>query len=111
MFCKVLQEKNNIVAGIAVFPDHHPKEWMRACVIEKLTQLMGLPNDSDRVTPSIFNDKSRYFSLTEHDRLLLRVLYDARMKAGTARANALVLARQIWTRSGPDNRPQRGPSA
>jgi hypothetical protein len=29
---------------------------MRACVVEELTRVLGLPNDSDAVKPSIFND-------------------------------------------------------
>ena len=94
-FAKFFKKKNNIVAGIVVFPDHLRKVQSRTCVIEELTQLLGLPNDSDRVAPSIFNDKSLYIDLTDHYRLLLRVLYDARMKAGMSRAEALLLARRI----------------
>jgi len=39
-------------------------------VVEELTKVLGLPSDSSAVAPSIFNDYSRYFEQTEHDRLL-----------------------------------------
>ena len=68
---------------------------MRACVVEELTQVLGLPNDSNAVQPSIFNDQSRFFELTEHDRLLVRILYDNRITPGMPRREALRLGREI----------------
>ena len=56
---------------------------------------MGLPNDSNDVYPSIFNDKGRLDDLSEQDVLLLRLLYDPRMKAGMSRDDALNTARRI----------------
>jgi DUF2927 family protein len=53
-----------------------------SCVVEELTQIMGLPNDSDKVFPSIFNDKSHDDYLSGLDYLLLNLLYDERMPAG-----------------------------
>jgi len=43
---------------------------------------MGLPNDSDKVFPSIFNDKSHDDYLSGLDLLLLKLLYRPEMKAG-----------------------------
>jgi Protein of unknown function (DUF2927) len=53
-----------------------------ACVHEELAQALGLPNDDDRVRPSIFNDNEEFALLTRHDEYLLRMLYDARLKPG-----------------------------
>ncbi|MBI5108897.1 MAG: DUF2927 domain-containing protein [Rhodocyclales bacterium] len=53
-----------------------------ACVVEELTQVLGLPNDSDKVYPSIFNDHSTDVFLTGLDVLLLRMLYDPRVLHG-----------------------------
>lgn len=53
-----------------------------SCVVEELTQVMGLVNDSDKVYPSIFNDKSHDDYLSGLDFLLLTLLYDRRIKAG-----------------------------
>ena len=94
-FAKFGTRKNEIRWAIAVFPDHHPKDYMRACVVEELTQVMGLPNDSNAVKPSIFNDHSRYFELTAHDRLMLKMLYDLRITVGMARRDALEIGRVI----------------
>jgi len=53
-----------------------------SCIVEELTQIMGLLNDADSVYPSIFNDKSYNELLTGLDYILLRVLYDKRVKVG-----------------------------
>ena len=73
-FAKFGTKKNEIRWAIAVFPSHHPKDYMRACVVEEMTQVLGLPNDSNAVKPSIFNDQSHYFELTPHDRLMVKML-------------------------------------
>ena len=67
----------------------------RPRIVEETTQSMGLPNDYKEVYPSVFNDSSRLDDLTEHDILLLRLLYDPRMKAGMKRDEALAVAREI----------------
>ena len=57
-----------------------------SCVVEELTQIMGLPNDSDHVYPSIFNDKSYDDYLSGLDYLLLTLLYNKNMKVGMNQA-------------------------
>jgi hypothetical protein len=52
------------------------------CIVEEITQILGLPNDSEKVFPSIFNDKSIDSLLSGLDYLLLKMLYDPRLKAG-----------------------------
>ena len=92
---RLFKKGDEIKTAVVLFPAHHPRNYLRACVVEELTQVLGLANDSDDVNPSIFNDKSAYFELTEHDRLLLRILYDKRMTIGLPRARAMSLAHQI----------------
>ncbi len=53
-----------------------------SCIVEEITQIMGLPNDSERVFPSVFNDKSYNELLTGLDYLLLKILYHPRIKVG-----------------------------
>lgn len=43
---------------------------------------MGLPNDSDQVFPSVFNDHSIDSFLSPLDYLLLRILYAPELKSG-----------------------------
>ncbi|MGR9073712.1 MAG: DUF2927 domain-containing protein [Gammaproteobacteria bacterium] len=66
-----------------------------SCIVEELTQMMGLPNDSEKVFPSIFNDKSYHSLLTGLDYLLLKILYDKRMIAGMTRAEADPVIKKI----------------
>lgn len=57
-----------------------------ACIVEELTQALGLIRDSDLVFPSIFNDKTRNALLTGLDEILLRLLSENEVKAGMSQA-------------------------
>jgi hypothetical protein len=65
-----------------------PVDYSRAkgrfldCVVEELTQVMGLPNDSDKVFPSIFNDHSIDSFPTGLDYVLLKLAYHPALHAG-----------------------------
>ncbi len=78
-----------------------PTDWasskgvLSACVVEETAQILGLPNDSDQVEFSIFNDRSRFMDLTEDDLTLIRLLYDSRLKPGMRRREALETVRRI----------------
>ncbi|MFT5482836.1 MAG: hypothetical protein ACI9GW_001490 [Halieaceae bacterium] len=65
------------------------------CVIEELTQIMGLVNDSDKVFPSIFNDKSIDEQLSQHDIRLLKLLYHPTVKAGMSREQVMPVIRGL----------------
>ena len=68
-----------------------PVDYSRAkgrfldCVVEEFTQVMGLPNDSDKVFPSIFNDNIIDSFLTGLDYVLLKMAYHPALKAGMNR--------------------------
>ena len=66
-----------------------------SCIVEELTQVMGLPNDSVDVYPSIFNDQSIYMLLTGLDYLLLKILYDPRLIPGMDRLQAAPVVKKI----------------
>lgn len=76
-----------IQRGIIIIPVDYARQKRRYldCIIEETTQLMGLPNDSDLVFPSIFNDRSTDTYLSPLDYLLLRMLYSNKLKAGMDR--------------------------
>ena len=69
-----------------------PVDYSRAkgrfldCVVEEFTQVMGLPNDADKVFPSIFNDNSIDSFLTGLDYVLLKMAYHPALKAGMSSA-------------------------
>ena len=88
--------------AIAVIRAEHPAQQRLACIHEELAQGMGLAADDDTVRPSIFNDDDAFATLTELDHIMLKILYDPRLKSGMP----LNQARPILTQIGDDlNRP------
>lgn len=75
------------------------KNHINHCFLEEITQSMGLPFDSDRVRPSIFNEASREATLSETDAVLIRTLYDPRLLLGMDGTIADVWSRSIIERS------------
>lgn len=78
-----------------------PSGKLPACIVEELTQVLGLPNDSETVFPSIFNDASIDDELTGQDVLLVRLLYDPRLEPGMPRQEVLRLVRRILAETRP----------
>lgn len=74
--------------GFAVIRAEHPDLLRLSCVHEELTQGLGLPNDSPRARPSIFNDDEEFALLTDHDEQLLRILYSRELRPGMSAAEA-----------------------
>ena len=89
--------RSEIVGAVVIIPPDKAaaRGKLLHCIIEELTQILGLPNDSDEVAPSIFNDRSRYRDLTGHDMILVMLLYDRRLYPGMERQEALRVARKI----------------
>lgn len=83
------KKNNNIFSAFVYFPAYHTAKNIRICIVEELTQVMGLPNDSREITQSIFKDRGKHNELTPQDRLFLRLLYDDGVKHGMARVEAL----------------------
>lgn len=67
---------------IVLIRAEHPPFTRLSCVNEEMAQAMGLPNDSPEARPSLFSDSLEFALLTEHDAILLRMLYDPRLKPG-----------------------------
>lgn len=80
--------------AIAVIRDEHPDLLRRSCIHEEIAQGLGLANDSPQARPSIFNDDDEFALLTEHDEMLLRLLYDPALKAGMRSDEALPIVRR-----------------
>ena len=83
--------------AVALIRAELPPRLRRSCVHEELTQGMGLANDSPRARPSIFNDDEEFAYLTRHDELLLKILYDPRLRPGMTEAEARPVVMQIAT--------------
>lgn len=81
--------------AIALIRAEHPDLMRLSCIHEELAQGLGLSNDSPYARPSIFNDDEEFATLTTHDELLLKMLYDPRLGSGISLAEARPLLPRI----------------
>lgn len=87
--------QSSYTQAVAMIRAEHPNLMRSACIHEELAQGMGLANDSPGARPSIFNDDEEFALLTNHDELLLKMLYDPRLQTGMEPAVAAPIARVI----------------
>ena len=95
-------DRYEIVRAIVVIPIDRvmARGRLEACVVEEITQILGLPNDSDDVTPSVFNDHSRDIELSAQDIELVKLLFNPRLRPGMPRADVLASVRAILDETG-----------
>lgn len=67
-----------------------------ACLLEELTQVMGLPNDVKTYWPSMFNPLDTSTEHSEWDALYIKTLYDQRIIPGMTPAETLAQVRPIF---------------
>ena len=92
----VAHEDANVLVGAHVFLGSEVEGTLRrACLHEEIVQSLGLTNDSRAARPSIFNDDQEFALMTEHDALLLRVLYDKRLQPGMPEREAMPIAERV----------------
>lgn len=71
-------------------------DWRtRHCIVEEISQILGLRNDTIIIADSIFNDDSRRASLSLADQIIVRALYDRHLKPGMTRTRAMPIARRV----------------
>ncbi|TDE36761.1 DUF2927 domain-containing protein [Antarcticimicrobium sediminis] len=94
---------NTYTRAVALIRAEHPDLVRLSCIHEELAQGLGLPNDSPEARPSIFNDDDEFALLTNHDELLLKMLYDPRLRPGMtaseARPVTRIIARELMGQS------------
>ncbi len=88
-------ESSSYSKAIAVIRGEHPELLRLSCIHEELAQGMGLANDSAFARPSIFNDDEEFGLLTNHDELLLKMLYDPRLTSGMTANEARPVVERI----------------
>jgi hypothetical protein len=86
-----------ILNAVVIIPVDRAREHAKLvdCIVEELTQVLGLPNDSEKVFPSIFNDRSVDHLLSGLDYILLKTLYDPRLRPGMGKAETMPLVKTI----------------
>lgn len=68
----------------AVIVSDEGEALFRRCLIEEILQGLGPLNESTSLSRSVFNDTSKHTKFTNFDRLILNMLYDARIKNGAS---------------------------
>ncbi|OEJ66866.1 hypothetical protein BEN30_10720 [Magnetovibrio blakemorei] len=71
---------------------------VNACLLEELTQVMGLPNDVDAYWPTLFKPIDSSLNWSRWDKLYLKTLYSPQMKPGLNKAQALEVARTLFAK-------------
>ncbi|MBL9075049.1 DUF2927 domain-containing protein [Tabrizicola sp.] len=84
--------------AFAVIRSEHPDLLRLSCLHEEMTQGLGLPNDSPRARPSIFNDDEEFALLTDQDEMLLRILYSRELRPGMTAAEAQPIVESLARR-------------
>ena len=99
MVCFFLNWKkpqDRIVKAIVVVNVERDPAQINACLLEELTQVMGLPNDVDAYWPTLFKPLDTSQSWSRWDKLYIKTLYDPRLKPGMKPVDALFAARGIF---------------
>ena len=94
-FLSYFLDDGRLVYAAVVVNRERPPALTDACLLEELAQILGLPNDDARISPSIFNDSDHLRRLSKADALLIRTLYDPRVPIGAPRAEAVQAARAV----------------
>jgi hypothetical protein len=97
--------KSEITEGVVVIPVQRAESRGKLvpCVIEEVTQMLGLVNDSRGFYPTVFSDLTDDELLTGFDLLLLKLLYSSEVRTGMTYAQLTpVIRRQLdlWERQG-----------
>lgn len=74
--------------AFAVIRAEHPDLLRLSCIHEEIAQGLGLPNDSPKARPSIFNDDEEFALLTTQDEMMLRMLYNPALRPGMTEGEA-----------------------
>ncbi|MBA3910874.1 MAG: hypothetical protein C0524_13620 [Rhodobacter sp.] len=90
--------------AFAVLRAEHPDLLRLSCLHEEIAQALGLPNDSPRARPSIFNDDEEFALLTDQDEQMLRILYSRELRPGMTPSQARPIVESLARRLlGGDN--------
>lgn len=94
--CRTLiWETGYVIRRVQIYIAPYPDEVRRHCIAEELTQALGLADDSRLVRDSIFNDASSRQRIAPWDALMVRILYDARLRSGMHKTEAMPIVRRI----------------
>ncbi|MBZ8133499.1 DUF2927 domain-containing protein [Afifella sp. IM 167] len=82
---RVVNGAHGITGADAVIVADEGDYLFHRCLVEEVLQGLGPLNDDDTLADSVFNDTTRFTTFTRHDRMILNMLYDPRIRAGMNR--------------------------
>lgn len=94
-FITAKNEFSEITRAWIVVNAERQEHGIKHCLLEEFAQVLGLPNDTDRLRPSLFSDRDQLTKLGKVDKIMLQTLYDPRMLPDMTRAEARDTAWQI----------------
>jgi hypothetical protein len=84
-----------VIGAVIVVNTDRDMAMVNHCMLEELTQSLGFPNDTDILRPSIFSDLDHLHELSRPDEIVVRTLYDPRLRPAMPKAEALKIAPTI----------------
>lgn len=87
--------REGLITGAEVLITTDADQHTRHCIVEEIAQILGLPNDSGTMAESIFNDANKATQLPLADQILVRTLYDRRIRPNMTREEAMPIATQV----------------
>lgn len=90
-----INARKEITSGVNVIPLSGRDSAARRCIIEELTQAFGPGSDNATYRPSMFDSRYLPDRLTINDKILVRTLYDSRIKPAMTRKETEPIAREI----------------
>lgn len=89
-------DSGRLSGGFLIITKELDEESIRHCLLAEITQAFGLYANSEIFQPSIFSDwVENIEKLPINDKILIRTLYDKRIKPGMPREEAMKIAREI----------------
>jgi hypothetical protein len=95
VFARDPADDGSYTQAVAIIRAEHPDLLRLSCIHEELAQGLGLSNDSPAARPSVFNDDEEFGLLTTQDEMMLRMLYDPRLRSGMTVAQARPIVERI----------------
>ena len=85
----------SIQRSIAIISTDRELRYVTTCILEEISQALGLPMDTELIRPSILSNQDLPQPMSINDKILVRALYDRRIRPGMPRDKALDVAKSI----------------
>jgi hypothetical protein len=95
-FSSAYEDDNFVLRKAEIWITADIPELRQHCIVEEISQALGLLNDSTILFPSIFHDDSRQQALSPWDELMFYAHYDPRILPGMTSAQVMPIIREIF---------------